>query len=200
MQTLLRTIYDLTYRFGKPGWDTGVPPSELVALVESAVAKGRALDLGCGTGTNAIFLAQQGFETLGIDFSAKAIKSAWEKARSVKAQVAFQVGDVTRLSFLREPFDLVLDVGCFHGLDDAGRMRYARHLVRLTRLGSRYLLWAFDPGSHRGIGVAPGEIEQRFGGQFKMIRIEHGNGHAGRDATWYWLVRTNYQKPITIYP
>ncbi len=192
MQTLYRLYFDLAYRISKPRWDTDVPPPELKALVENGKMKGRALDLGCGTGTNAIYIAKHGFTTVGVDFSPKAIKLAREKAEQANIRVDFQVGDVTRLDFLREPFDLVLDLGCFHGLDDSGRARYARHTARLTRPGSNFLLWAFEPGSHSGVSVTPDEIEQRFGGEFKLTRVEHGNGHVGRDAAWYWLVRTNY--------
>ncbi len=195
MQTLLRAIYDLTYRFSKPGWDTGVPPDELKALVASVDTKGRALDLGCGSGTNAVYLAQHGFATVGVDFSPKAIKLAQEKAKQANAKLDLRVGDVTRRDSLgvQEPFDLVLDVGCFHGLDAAGRTRYAQHLGRLTRPGSKFLPWAFELGSHRGIGVASDEIEQRFGKQFKLTRVEHGSPGHSRVGTWCWLVRTNYQ-------
>ena len=56
-----RWFYDLMYRSTKPDWDSGVTPPEVVALVEQNRSRGRALDLGCGTGTNAIYLAQQGF-------------------------------------------------------------------------------------------------------------------------------------------
>lgn len=198
MQILYRLYYDLTYRTGKPRWDTDVPPPELKALVENGNVKGSALDLGCGTGTNSIYLSQHGFTTVGIDFSSKAIKLAREKAARANARIDFQVGDVTRLESLgmREPFDLVLDLGCFHGLDDAGRARYAQQTARLTRPGSKFLLWGFEPGAYhgmRGVGVTSDEIEHRFGGQFKLTRVEHGNGHLGRAAAWYWLVRTDNQ-------
>ncbi len=184
-----RIFYDLTYRISKPRWDTDVPPPELKALVENRNVKGRALDLGCGTGTNAIYMAKHGFTTVGVDFSPKAIKLAHEKEERANANVDFQVGDVTQLDFLREPFDLVLDVGCFHGLDAAGRARYARHVARLTKPGSKFLLWAFEHGSSFGMGATSDEIQQRFGEQFKLTRVEHGNGHVERNAAWYWLER-----------
>ena len=62
--------WNLSYIFGRPRWDTGITPPELVELVESGqVPPGRALDIGCGRGTNAIYLAQRGFQVVGTDLS-----------------------------------------------------------------------------------------------------------------------------------
>ena len=63
-----RMMYSLMYRFGAPRWDTSITPPEVVAVIEGAAAlpAGRALDLGCGTGTNVIYLAQHGWETMGV--------------------------------------------------------------------------------------------------------------------------------------
>ena len=67
-----RPFYDLTYRFSKPRWDTNVPPPELATLIGNGNVK-RALDLGCGTGTSAIYFAQHGLQVVGVDFSPRAI-------------------------------------------------------------------------------------------------------------------------------
>ncbi len=185
-----RAFYDLAYRFSKPRWDTNVPPPELVELVESGEAGRRALDLGCGTGANAIYLAQHGFTTVGVDFSPRAIKLAGQKAERAAVTVAFQLGDVSRLGFLREPFDLVLDIGCFHGLDTQSRVRYAQHLARLTHKESKFLLWAFDRAAYFGtFGVTPEEVQQTFNHQFKLTRVQHGVHRGVRGATWYWFSR-----------
>ncbi|HET7089774.1 MAG TPA: methyltransferase domain-containing protein [Anaerolineae bacterium] len=64
-----RWFYDLSYRFSKPDWDTGLTPPEVIAEVENGRSPGRALDLGCGTGTHTIYLAQHGFSVVGVDFS-----------------------------------------------------------------------------------------------------------------------------------
>jgi SAM-dependent methyltransferase len=188
MFNLLKWFYDFTYRFRKPPWDTGLTPPEVISLVESGGIRGRALDLGCGTGTHSIYLARRGFAVVGVDFSSKAIEMAREKARQAGAAVDFRVGDVTRLDFLREPFDFVLDIGCFHSLDAKGRTGYARHLARLASPGGTFLLWAFDGWSHFGVGATPGEVQQAFAPHFAVSRVEHETSDR-RASTWYWLRR-----------
>lgn len=189
MARVYQWMYDLMYRFSKPNWERDIVPPQVAALVEQHGGQGRALDLGCGTGMHSIYLAQRGFSVVGVDFSPKAIALARDKACRAGAAVDFQTGDVTRLDFLREPFEVVLDVGCFHGLDAAGRARCAGHLARLTRPGSTFLLWAFDPSSHRGIAVTQQEAQHCFAPHFAVIRIEHDLFNQ-RASTWYWLSRS----------
>ena len=72
-----RRLYERRYRRGTAPWDTGVTPPEVVELIEGDhPPTGRALDLGCGTGTNVAYLAAHGFEVVGIDFSRPAIERA----------------------------------------------------------------------------------------------------------------------------
>src|SRR5512146_2875944 len=112
---LQRLFYEFMYRFRQPPWDTGVTPPEVVSFVEGGKVKpGRALDLGCGTGTNSLFLAAHGFQVVGVDYSSKALARARAKALRDNMHVDFVQSDVTRLDFLQEPFDFVLDIGCFH--------------------------------------------------------------------------------------
>ena len=111
-------------------WDSGVPEPMLIQLVESgALPVGRALDVGCGTGTNAIWLAQHGYEVLGVDVAALAI----EKARG-KLPLGLSCRFAT-LDFLAEepkggPFQLVFDRGCFHIFDEtADRAKLAAQVA-----------------------------------------------------------------------
>src|SRR5262245_2677638 len=110
-----RVMYNLMYRLGAPRWDTGITPPEVVDIIEGANAlpPGRALDLGCGTGTNVLYLAQHGWEVVGVDFSPLAIQRARQRAQKTPA-VTLVEGDVTRLSQLAiaGPFDFILDIGC----------------------------------------------------------------------------------------
>ena len=197
---LRKLFFDFQYRFSKPPWDSGVTPPEVVAQIESRTIKGRALDLGCGTGTNSIYLAQHGFAVVGVDFSPKAIATARGKARRANANIDFRVADVTRLDSLgiSEPFDLVLDIGCFHAVDAEGRVRYASNLARLTRPGSLYMLYAFSPrppgeNGHliqiRNVGVMPEQIQQLFTPAFALERVEKGADRGERVSAWYWFRR-----------
>src|ERR1700737_4097994 len=107
-------MFRLSYLLGVKPWDTGVSPPELVKWVEGpeALAPRRALDIGCGTGTNVRYLIQHGWEVTGVDFIARPINEARRKAPGA----TLMVGDVTKLAELgvSGPFELMLDLGCFH--------------------------------------------------------------------------------------
>ena len=187
--TLDRLIYDLMYRLGKPVWDTGSTPPEVVETIAKQRAAGRAVDLGCGTGTHSIYLAQHGWSVVGVDFSPQAIASARNRAKLAGVNVDFRISDVTRLNPLSGPFDFAFDVGCFHGLSEAGRARYVEHLTRLVRPGGAFMLWAFDrPTLFEDYGISPQVVERLFSSQFLMSHTEHG-AHRGRPTTWYWFTR-----------
>ncbi len=195
---LRKLFFEFQYRFSKPPWDSGITPPEVVTQIERGTIKGRALDLGCGTGTNSIYLAQHGLAVVGVDFSSKAIATARAKARHANANIDFHVADVTRLDFLNEPFDFVLDIGCFHSVDDDGRARYAANLARLTRAGGLYMLYAFSPrpagaNGHviqiRNVGVTQERIQQLFTPSFALEHVETGADHGERVSAWYWFRR-----------
>ncbi len=180
------------YRFGNPRWDSGVTPPEVVAEIRDAeIKQRRALDLGCGTGTNSIFLARHGIDTVGVDFSPRAISLAQAKARRAGVPVQFHVSDVTRLDFLSGPFDFVLDIGCFHSLDYDGRARYTDNLLRLTCPDALYMLFAFGPrrARFRNLGVTPAEVRKLFGTQFALKRLEEGTDRREFQSAWYWFIR-----------
>ena len=189
MLNLNKFIYDLAYRMGTPRWDSGVVPPEIIAQVERNHAH-TALDLGCGTGTNAIYLAQHGFQVVGVDFALQAIEAAREKAQRANVSVDFHLGDVTRLEYLHQPFDLILDIGCFHGLDQAGRKRYVENITRLTQPGSVFMMWGFDRLKFLGqYGVTTTDVWTQFAPQFTVERVVHGAGPTKTVGAWFWLVR-----------
>lgn len=186
-------MYDIIYRRGTPRWETGVIPSPLVDLIEGqkALPAGRALDLGCGTGAHSIYLAEHGWEVVGVDFSAVAIRAAQAGVGEVRG-VSFVQGDVTRLSeqSIRGPFDLVLDVGCFHGIPSARRAAYVDEVTRVTRPGAIFLLWAIDSRRRSWVPGAPraseSEIRQRFEPRFSVLSAQPGDmaGHDAGKARW----------------
>ena len=184
--------FDLRYLLGQPPWDTEVTPPEVIELVEGGdLPPGRALDLGCGTGTNSIYLARHGWEVVGVDFSVLAIRRARRKARQARVDCQFHHGDVTDLSFLADPFDLALDIGCLHSLSPEAWGRYAAEVARLVRPGGLYLLYAFAPRPDRSIprGIAPEEVRNLFTPAFAVEREEGGKDPSGPRSAWYWLRR-----------
>jgi cyclopropane fatty-acyl-phospholipid synthase-like methyltransferase len=191
---LRRLIYGLWYYF-RPPWDTGITPPEVVEAIEAphGLLPGRALDLGCGTGTNSLYLARHGWQVVGVDFAARAIRIARRKARQAGLTADFYVADVTRLDLLaiQPPFDLALDIGCFHSLAADARARYLDGLRRLLRPGARWMLYAFGP-RQRGdgtVGIASAEVQSLFQPDFRLLRMEGGSNPGGQAAAWYWLER-----------
>ncbi|MBF6591772.1 MAG: class I SAM-dependent methyltransferase [Ktedonobacterales bacterium] len=193
-----RLFFTLLYRRGRPPWDTGISPPELVAVVEGAHATppGRALDLGCGTGTNCLYLAHHGWHAVGVDFVRAAVAQAEAKARRadrLPGSVRFLRGDVTRLEALDlgEPFTLLLDLGCLHGIPAADRPRYAAGVARAAAPGALYLLYAFGPRmmGRRPIGLTADEVRALFARAFAVERIESGSDRSGTPSAWYWLRR-----------
>jgi SAM-dependent methyltransferase len=181
--------FERAYRRGRAPWDTGITPPEVVEEV-SPMQPGRALDVGCGTGTNVLWLAQHGWTAIGVDRSATAIESARRKADWTSGAM-FAEGDVTRLEELQVdgPFDLILDIGCFHGLPVPRRDAYVRQVARVARPGARMMVFAFGrrlrwPGSTR---TREPEIRRRFGDPFEIERVVPGRDPPG--AGWFYLRR-----------
>ncbi len=194
-------FFDFMYRFRRPPWDTGITPPEVVELIRVEKVRGRALDLGCGTGTNSIYLAQHGLQVVGVDFAPKAIATARTKAKRAGVDVDFRVADVTRLDGLdpRESFDLVLDIGCFHSIPTSSRERYMDGIAGLTCSGGTYMLYAFSPHppdekGHlipaRNVGITEKEVRTLLAPHFALTRIERGSDRGDRASAWYWFTKT----------
>ena len=181
--------FERAYRRGRTPWDTGVTPQEIVEQV-SEMQPGRALDLGCGTGTTVLWLAQHGWTAVGVDRSALAIESARRKADWTSGAM-FVEGDVTRLDDLEVdgPFDLLLDIGCFHGVPARRRGAYVRQVTRVAGPGARMMIFAFGPsvrwpGSTR---TREPEIRRRFGDAFELERVVPRRHPPG--GVWFYLRR-----------
>jgi len=188
--------WNLHYLFGRPRWDTGVTPPELIELVESGqVPPGRALDIGCGTGTNAIYLAQRGFQTVGTDIAWLAIRRARQKARKAGVSVAFYVGEAIKLGTPAGPsvggsFDLAVDIGCLHAIQSGHRLAYSLMLRRVLRQGGYYLLYAWGPRKllGRAVGLSPHETETLLASDFERCWIRAGE-EEGSPSYWYLFKR-----------
>lgn len=140
-------VYRLMYRVGFTPWDTGTIPRPLATLVEGdeALRPARALDIGCGAGTQAVYLAGHGWAVTGVDALERPLRSARERARAASVQVQWRRADATRLDHagLEPGFDLVLDRGCFHGLTASQRRAYVDGVSALTAPGAVFLLMTF---------------------------------------------------------
>jgi cyclopropane fatty-acyl-phospholipid synthase-like methyltransferase len=136
-----RLFFELLYFRGKANWDSGISPPELLDHLKHTTP-GRALDLGCGTGTNAMTMAQFEWDVVGIDFSARAIHAARRKAKSSALEISFIRGDVTDLKGVQGSFDLVLDIGCFHTLSLRAQQKYKENLNQFLRSDGTFLLYS----------------------------------------------------------
>ena len=173
--------FELRYWTGRPPWDTGITPPEVMDFL-ARTTPGRAVDFGCGTGTNAITIAQHGWDVTAIDFSWRAIRLARRKARAAGASIRFLRRDVSRLEDLVGPFDFALDLGCFHSLEAAPQAGYAATIARVLRPGATLMMYAFlAPEEGR---PAEAEIRRRFSDPFDLIRLEHGE-FEGRPSGWF---------------
>jgi len=188
-------LWDVFYWLKRTPWDTGLTPPEVRDVAARRFPKaGRALDIGCGTGTNVVYLAQRDFSVTGIDVSRRAIAVARRRAKEAGVTCDLRVGDVTRLpqALAAEPFDFALDIGCFHTLSAEGRRRYAAGLCRNVTRGGIYLLYAFCPRETTGrtAGVSADEVGSLFADGFLVRAVKTGQDTgSGRASAWYTLER-----------
>jgi len=175
----VKQFYEFTYRYFRAPWDIGAR-EELRSLVENGHIKPcRTIDLGCGTGENAIYLAHKGFDVTGVDFAEAAIDKARVRAKDSGVQVNFIVDDLTSLRHVPGTFDFLLDYGVLDDLRLHQREAYLRNMLTLTHSGSHYLLWGFEYPMRWwekfvpffDVPFYPGEIEQRFGRYFEIEKI-----------------------------
>jgi cyclopropane fatty-acyl-phospholipid synthase-like methyltransferase len=170
---LRRLSFSLWY-FGRPPWDSGISPPELFDFLRTHPA-GRAIDLGCGTGTNVITLAQHGWQVTGVDFVPRAIARAHRKVRSAKLQADLRVDDVTQLKDISGPFDFALDLGCFHSLSGQGRDLYLARLYDLLAPGGFWLMYGFFKPSpeQAGPGLSSTDVE-RITTRLRLVQRQDG--------------------------
>jgi ubiquinone/menaquinone biosynthesis C-methylase UbiE len=164
------TLFRVFYRLGFTPWDGHPLAQSLRELIEGtgdipALPAGSALELGCGTGDTAIYLARQGWKVTAVDFVPKALGKARAKAGTAGVSVNFVQADVTRLSQtgIGAGFELIVDNGCLHNMSDADRDAYAREVSAVAAPDARLLIVAFPPGGRFGVrGVEPAEMARRF--------------------------------------
>lgn len=186
-----RRPFDDVYREGTAPWDIGRPQPEIVRLAEEGAIVGDVVDLGCGTGENALYLAGLGRRVLGLDGSPEAIARARAKAAERRLDVPFVVGDALDLGRLRRRFETGIDCGLFHTLADGDRRRYAHSLEEVLSPGSVLHLLCFSDEEPPGPGprrVSEDEIREAFRSIFALTRIRAGRFesriHPGGARAW----------------
>lgn len=147
-------------------WDYAHPSQELVTfLATAALRRGSVvLDVGCGAGREAIFLAKCGYSVIGVDFSAAAIRIAQQRGIVEALTVDWLVSDVSNLPLAAKSVDFVNDRGCFHVIERRYRRRFANEIARVLKLGGRMLLrGAATSGKGGGfVAVSAKEIDWWF--------------------------------------
>ena len=167
--------FEQRYQEGVPPWEIGRPQSWVVELFEKEAFEGELLDVGCGTGENALYLSAKGLEVTGVDFSRTAIELAQEKAAQRRLKTRFRVGNALRLSLLKKTFDTVLDSAVFHVFTDKERPLYAESLASILRPKGVAYLVCFSEKEPEGWGprrVTQGEIRRTFQKQFDIALIQ----------------------------
>jgi len=177
-------FFTLQYWLKNPPWDTGITPPEVVAFLEEN-PPGKALDLGCGTGTNVLTMAEYGWEAVGVDFVPRAIRIARGKARrqGVSDQVTFQVGDVLSADIFRGFYNLILDIGCFHSFSGNEIGQYASNVAGHLSPGGSLLLYAhltLDLGPGHGATETDLDI---LGRELTLVKRQDGEESA-RPSAW----------------
>lgn len=197
--------WEQRYREGQTPWDSGRPSSELMrVLAEEKIVPCRAIEIGCGTGTNSIWLAQQGFEVTGIDLSSLAIASAEKKAKTAGVSVRFLVADILKLPDLGPPFPFFFDRGCYHAVRraDAG-VGYVDMLKRITTQDAVGLVLtgnAREPHDPGPPVVSEEEIRNELGRVFDIVRLREFRFDSSPNMPehflgWSCLVRQRASKP-----
>jgi SAM-dependent methyltransferase len=179
-------VYRALYLARLPIWERRVPPSDLVELVEgpAALAPGRALDLGCGTGTDSIYLAQHGWRVTGVDMVPEALAIARRNAAANGIDAEFVHGDVTRLDVdkvVQGRFDLLLDFGCFHTLPTDQRGMYVDCVSAVAAPGATFLLYGFARPPRLApmqAGISLDELRERFSQYWKIAKAEQTSATA----------------------
>ena len=185
-----KAFFTFLYWFRKTPWDTGITPPEVLRFLENK-SPGRALDLGCGTGTNVIALAEHGWQATGIDFVPRAIRVARRKARrqGLSGRAAFFVGDALSSDSFQGKFNLILDIGCFHGFSEIDAEICARNITAHLVEGGSLLLYAhLRDGLDSSHGATDSSLIKL--GEYLTLGWREDGEESSRPSAWFEFVKT----------
>ena len=195
MTNIKQQMFTERYESKHTPWDTNITPPEIVDIVAELPA-GKSLDLGCGTGTNVKYLLEHGWQADGIDFIQRAIDMAHEKLADFPSDdyrvFCHDVTQLDTLDGLRPPYDLLIDIGCGHGLDKSKNEKYARDLANLIRPQGTFMLYIHQPpqDSDSDMGWTPDDIRRLFLPYFEIAaEVLSDDTSISLPSVWYRLVR-----------
>lgn len=190
MNDLLRRIkFNIAYLTGSAPWDSGISPPELHDFLATHPA-GRALDIGCGTGTNIITLARAGWQAEGFDFAPRAVRLARRKLQEAGINARIFSDDAARMKRVMPPYNLALDLGCFHGIEN--KAGYLAQLNRILAPGGFWLLYGFlkESTAHPGPGLAPSDLDMIQRCNMTLRTRKDGWDNRQRPSAWFlWQIQ-----------
>jgi SAM-dependent methyltransferase len=127
-----------------PPWDTKAPKENVIGWHTGGWVHGSVLDIGCGLGDNAVYLAKNGYTVTGLDISPTALITAERRAKDAGVDISFAATDSTKLEGYTDAFDTIVDSGMFHCLDDDGKRSYAAAAHRAARPEATLLISCFS--------------------------------------------------------
>ena len=143
--------YRERYKSGDTPWDVSQPDFNLIEVVtEKPILGCKVLDIGCGTGDNSIWLAQNHFQVFGTDTSDIALEKAKEKASKANVECNFMLVDFLKNKIQGAPFGFVFDRGCFHSFSsEDDRRRFARNVAGHLGEAGLWLTLVGNADEHR---------------------------------------------------
>jgi SAM-dependent methyltransferase len=188
---MARGLFEEAY-LSLPPWDIGRPQGEIIRLAEEGEIRGAVLDAGCGTGENALFLSDLGYEVTGIDAAGAAIRKAKEKSRGRRVPAVFLEWDALEIPGLGKRFDTIIDCGLFHVFSDEERPLYVKGLSMVLVPGGTLRMLCFSEMEPRDWGprrVTQREIREAFdrGWRVDSIREARFETNLGTECCRAWL-------------
>jgi SAM-dependent methyltransferase len=170
-------FWEERYQANQTGWDIGQPAPPFVDFMNGphAAPPGRMIVLGSGSGNDALFFAEKGFEVLGIDFAPSAVEKATERSKKAGLSTRFEQRNIFELlPEYQEAFDYVLEYTCFCAIPVEQRPDYVQLVHGLLKPQGKIIAVFFTHGKAGGppYDTNPRELRQLFSDYFEFERLE----------------------------